>query len=252
MRVVRVGTSNDYAGVVPQEQRGWHIASQMLSEAAGEPVETILKRAWPTAELASHIVRWLDEYDPDLVLLQVSNFWYGHESAPLWFERRLGRPGKYLADTGLRLGKKPWLADNRLGVAASRALVRVLPSATHFTVAQVVEAMESAIQRVVAREGPVLVVRGHDHWEKLPMSSRRANNRNIARNRAMSAAMRDLCARYRVPYAERPPVSRAEMRTMLAAAQFHNSVEGERISGEVDGRMMVAAWTAGRPTPRPR
>lgn len=242
MRVLRVGTSNDSSGSLPEEQRGWHIASTMLADASGEPVDTILKRAWPTAEFPEHVARWLDEFEPDVVVLQVSNFWYGHESVPLWLERKFGRAGAYLSDAGLRLGKRRWFADSRLAIASSRALVRVLPSATHFTVQQVAATMEAGMQKVLSREGPILVVRGNDHWAKLPMSTRRANNRNIQRNAAMSRAMRAICERHRTPYVERPTVSEAEMRKMLNDARWHNSADGERISGEVDGRAMVAAW----------
>ena len=246
MLVLRIGTSNDVAGGLPEEQRAWHIASRMLGEASGEPVETILKRAWPTAEIPEHVGRWMDEYHPDVVVLQVSNFWYGHESVPLWLERKFGRAGSYLADAGLKLGKHRWFADNRLAITMSRALVRVLPSATHFTVEQVAVAMEATMQKVLSREGPLLVVRGNDHWAKLPLSTRRSNNRNIARNAAMSRTMRVICERHHTPYVERPVVSEAEMRSMLNGARWHNSTAGERISGEVDGRAMVAAWNAAR------
>jgi hypothetical protein len=242
VHVLRVGTSNDFASDVPDEERGWHIASRMLAEASGLPVETVLKRAWPTAELADHVERWLGEYAPEMVVLHVNNFWYGHESAPLWFERKFGRAGNSMTSAGLRLGKTKLLADNRIGIATSRALTRVLPTATHFTVPQVARAMEAVIQRVLSKEGPLLVVRGNDHWERVPMSSKRANDRNIARNRAMSSAMSAVCERHHVPYVERPVVTEAEMRSQLSAARFHNSAEGERISGTVDGRAMVAAW----------
>jgi hypothetical protein len=66
----------------------------------------------------------------------------------------------------------------------------------------------------------------------------------------MSAVMQAVCARYRVAYVERPPVSVEELRTMLGTARFHNSAEGERISGEVDGRAMVGVWKAGTVPPR--
>ncbi len=246
MRVLRVGTSNDEAGNLPEEGRAWKIASDMFAASISEPVETVLKRAWPNESFPALIEQWMDEYHPDVVVLQVNNFWYGHESVPLWLERRFGRAGKKVAHAGFELSRKKWFADSRISVTTNRALVRTLPSATFFSVPVIAARMEAAMLKVLAHEGVVLLVRGNEHWAKLPMASRRANDRNIKRNNAMSSAMKALCHRLHVPYFQRPTVEEHEMKHFLNGAQWHNSAEGERLTGEFDGRAMIEAWTGTR------
>ena len=188
----------------------------------------------------------MGEYHPDVVVLQVNNFWYGHESVPLWFERRFGSAGKKFSDAAIELSRKKWFADSRASVATNRMLARVLPSATFFPVPMVAARMEGAMQKVLVHEGVVLLVRGNEHWAKLPMATRRANTRNATRNTEMSSAMRAVCGRLHVPYFQRPPVEEHEMKHFLNGAQWHNSAEGERLTGEFDGRAMIEAWTATR------
>jgi hypothetical protein len=242
--VLRIGTSNDSAGGLSDDQRSWWIAADTLTHATGQEVETILKRAWPTDALPEIVSSWMQELQPDIVHIHVSNFWYAHPSVPLWFERKFGRAGKKLTDAGLAVGKKKWMSDNRFAIAFTRALVNVLPSATHFSVQQVAEVLDASIQRALRHEGTVVLVRGNDHWEKIPMASARANAHNTARNAAMTAAMRAICERHRVPYVQLPTIRAADLATVLGPARWHNSPEGERQSGELDGAALVAAWRA--------
>jgi len=231
---------------LPEEQRGWAIAARMLEEATGSPVDTILKGSWPNREFPAVVGRWIEELEPDLVVLQVNNFWYGYESVPLWFERKFGRPGESMTRLGLKVGKSPIMNRNRWALAINRGVLRVLPGATHFTVPQVLECMEATIRKVLSNEGVVLLVRGNEHWEKLPMADARHNKRNTSRNKAMSAAMRSLCERLHVPYYERPPVAPEELEVMLGESRRHNNAEGERRTGLYDGEAMVAVWQEAR------
>ncbi|MGE3074978.1 MAG: hypothetical protein AB7N24_02515 [Dehalococcoidia bacterium] len=246
LRVLRVGNSNDLAGKLPDEARAWKIAADMFAAATGEPVETILKRAWPNEAFPGIVEGWMNEYRPDLVVLQVNNFWYGHASTPLWLERRFGRAGKAVGGTGLAISRKKWFVEGRVSVLASRALLRVLPSATFFPVEEVGERMEQAMRKVLAHEGVVLLVRGNERWAKLPMSTKRVNDRNLRLNEAMSSTMRTICDRLRVPYFQRPLVEEHELRDFLDDARWHNGEKGERVIGEYDGQAMIDAWKATR------
>lgn len=241
MRVLRIGTSNDDAGPVPETGRAWKIAERILAEATDEEVQTVLKRAWPSAELPALVDRWIAEFAPEFVVLQVNNFWYGHESTPLWLDRRLGRAGRTLGQAGAKVGRQTWVADNRWAQLVNRRVLAVLPKATHFSVLQVAECMEAVIRKVIAHEGVILLVRGNEDWVAMPMAGRRFNRRNRARNAAMSAAMRGICERLHVPYAQRPPIQASEMQTVNGAG-WHNNARAERETGEFDGRAMVAAW----------
>lgn len=248
MRVLRLGNSNDGAGPLPPEQRAWKVAERRLAEATGEPVETILKRAWPNDALPGLIERWMAELRPDMVVIQVNNFWFAHESAPLWFERHLGKPGHSFNRLGLKLGNASWLADSRWAQMVNRRVLTALPKATYFTIPEVVSAMEAAMRRALAHEGTILLVRGHESWAVMPMATPAFNRRNNARNTAMSIAMRTACERMRVPYYQRPVLQPGEVQT-LNGAGFHNNAEGERRLGEFDGEAMLDAWRSAHALP---
>jgi hypothetical protein len=239
--VLRCGTSNDRAGAVPLEQRGWKLAEKEVSLAIGEPVETVLKGAWPDHRFPDLIDRWMTELQPDMVVLQVNNFWYGHESAPLWFERRFGRAGKPLNRVGQKVRTSPWFSDNRWAQMFNRRVLAVLPKATHFSIPEVTACMERAMRRILAHEGTVLLVRGNEDWAVMPMATRGFNRRNAARNASMSASMRELCEQLRVPYFQRPRQAAGDELTQNNAG-FHNSPEAERQMGAFDSAAMASAW----------
>src|SRR6185437_9694022 len=121
-------------------------------------------------------------------------------SVPLWFERHLGRAGRSLSDAVQRLSKSSGFSDNRWLQMANRRLVSLLPKATHFTTEEVALCLEAAIRKVLSHEGVLVLIRGNDDWAKMPFATRGFNRRNAARNAAMSAALRDVCARLRVQY----------------------------------------------------
>ncbi len=239
MRILRIGTSNDDQTPVPEAQRGWKIAEQMLAEATGEPVETVLRRGWPNSKFGDRLEAWMEELQPDFVVIQVNNYWYGHESIPLWLHRRLGRVGDSVGSVGAKVGRWSWVADNRVAQLVNRRAPDVLPYATHFSVAEVASGMESALRRVLTHEGVLLLVRGNEDWH-IPTASARFNRRNRARNAAMSAAMREVCERLRVPYAQRPS-NPEEVRTVNNAG-FHSAPEEQQNAGAFDGESMIAAW----------
>lgn len=248
MRILRIATSNDDQTPVPEGQRAWKIAETMLAQAVGEPVETVLRRGWPNEKFPGRLEAWIEELEPDFVLIQVNNYWYGHESIPLWFDRRLGRAGRSLGSAGAKLGKWSWVADNRWAQLAIRRAPDFLPYATHFSIAEVASCMELALRKVLAHEGVILLVRGNEDWP-IPTASGRFNRRNHTRNLAMSAAMKDVCDRLRVPYAQRPSLTASEI-TTLNGAGFHSTADEQRKAGEFDGAAMIAAWRSAHPVAR--
>ncbi len=249
MRVLRLGTSNDDTPELPEEQRGWKIAERMLAESAGEPVDTVLKRAWPNEAFPAMVGRWMDEYEPDLVVLRINWFWYGYESIPLWFERRMGRFGRWLARIGIRVGESPGFADNRYAQFVRRSLTKVLPSTAYFTPAELAATLEAVLRRVVRNENVVVLVRGTDGWDWAPMYSdkqmRRQHLRGLEVRRRMEAICDELHVRF--IYTDRAR-SRDELETGLNSARWHNNADGERRAGEIDGQAMVTAWQESRVT----
>lgn len=94
IRILRLGNSDDTSPGIPDDQRAYALAAQVLEDAAGQPVETVVRTIWPDPELPGLIDEWLDRYKPDLVFLKVTWYWYGYESVPLRLERRLRWIGK--------------------------------------------------------------------------------------------------------------------------------------------------------------
>ena len=91
MRVLRLGNSEDRSPGIADSDRAWYIAGIVLAEACGESVETVVRPISPTRELPDLLDKWLDEYQPDLVLLKVTWYWYSYESVPRRIERLFGR-----------------------------------------------------------------------------------------------------------------------------------------------------------------
>src|SRR5437762_14075309 len=91
MRVLKLCTSDEFAGDLPDSARAYRIAENVIREKTGEGVETTLKAIWPDRALPGIVEGWLDRYSTDLVLLVVSGYWMTFESVPLRLEHRLGR-----------------------------------------------------------------------------------------------------------------------------------------------------------------
>ncbi len=95
MRILRLGTSDDILPTVAEHERGYRIVEQALAAETGETVETIIREAWPEPGLPEVLGRWLDRFEPDVVSLKVSSFWFTYESVP---ERlRIDHPRSHLA-----------------------------------------------------------------------------------------------------------------------------------------------------------
>ncbi len=247
MRMLRVGTSEDTEMDVPAGERGYQIAERLLAEAAGEPVETILKRGWPSAELPDIFDRWLDEYDPDIVFFKVNWFWYGYESLPLRFERGLGRVGKKLGETGVKVGKNPRMANSRTFQTGRRLLTRAVGGgATYFTPQEVVDVVETCMRRALAhREDILMVVRGPSGgWGHVPLRGKREQARSRARAGYITANLKAACDRMHVYYANRDRViPKEELKERLSPAWFRQTASGHQYMGREEGAALVEAWT---------
>jgi hypothetical protein len=129
VRFLRLTTSVDIYGNVPAEVRAPAVVERELSEAIGRPVQTTMKVIWPRESMAGIIRRWMGKYQPDLVLIVVTPFWFAFESVPLKLDRATGRGGRLsglLGKIGRRAGRKRKLAWN--------PLFRGLRSVAHRTV----------------------------------------------------------------------------------------------------------------------
>jgi len=243
MRVLRLGNSDDLTAGIPDESRAWRIAGELLAEAAGEPVETIVKPIWPEPELPGLVGGWLDEYEPDLVFLKVTWFWYGYESVPRRLERLLGPVfGKPLAKGGLAAAGNPRLAHNRAFKLGRRAAHRVIGGDTPFNSHHVLEVMEACIRRVVAKESIGLVVKGTGSARHDEGALSGFYDRFTERRHEVEGGIERLCKQLGVVYIGGAGARSHIDPDLLRGDGLHKGPRGHAHVGAQEGAAMVRGW----------
>ena len=199
MKILRLTNSYDTDPAIATDANKATLCDQILTQATGEPVETIARVVWPAPELPELIGKWLERYQPDLVYLVVSSYWFTYVSAPARVQRNFGPLGKPLSSAGLKLAGTPWLAHNAAFRLARRATLGAIGGTTWFTPEEVNESMETCIRLILAHEGTALAVRG----PRTPHSSE-GSAKSIRwaedRRRAVHVRTKGLCAQLHVPY----------------------------------------------------
>jgi hypothetical protein len=160
MKVLFLGNSADSQTDVPADGLYHEIVAREVEERTGEPVEMVLRRAWPNEKFASVVERWVAEERPDVVYLSVIAFWYCYESVPLRVERLGGPVGKPLRDAGLRASKVSWFANNPVFHGARKATTRLVGGDTFFSEREVIENVATALRAVLLDESLAVAVRG--------------------------------------------------------------------------------------------
>lgn len=87
---------------------------------------------WPDERLPALVERWVDEFQPDLVLFVVNPFWMSYKSTPLRLQRRFGTIGRLLGKAGIAAAEVPWLAYTPPFKLARRAALGVLGGDYYF------------------------------------------------------------------------------------------------------------------------
>lgn len=241
MRILRLGTSDDILPTVAEHERGYRIVEQALAAETGETVETIIREAWPEPGLPEVLGRWLDRFEPDVVSLKVSSFWFTYESVPERL-RTLPLVGDRLAAAGLKTASTPWLGNSGAYDVARKAARRVLGSATYFTPDQVIEVIEACIHRIVRAERALVVVRGPLVAEVRGLPAR-LQERGEQRRRHVDRAIAHLCSDLHVHYTgcrEAPPFR--EVERWRGPDRLHQNNEGQRRVGIEEAEALLAAW----------
>lgn len=231
VKILQFGSSNDTVErFVAGEPRNLIIQREVEREL-GEPVTVVTKRIWPSDRFPDLVSRWLDEESPDIVTLPVIGYWFNFESVPLKLQRRFGRLGETLANSGRRSAEIPWLAHNVAYRTARNLAQRTIGGATHFTCNEVVACIGSCVREVVQREGIGLVVQGPYGGQHLSGTSRRGIAREEERRQRVNAGVRDVCARHHVTFIEHR-TNRREMGTAFSTIgdALHMDESGQRAS----------------------
>lgn len=244
MRVLRLGNSDDVSPGIPDAERNYHVAGAILAEAAGEPVETIARPIWPTADLPDLVAGWIDEYRPDFVFLKVTWFWYGYESVPRRIERLLGRAGRPLARASTAAAADPRFAHRRWFKLGRRVAHRIIGGDTPFDTALVIQRMETVIRRIAAHEDIVLLVKGTGGGRLNEEALEGYYERFTARRDEVEGAIERLCRQLHVAYVGTGARKSKEDRDIHGGDGVHKGARGSGAMGRQEGAAMAEAWTA--------
>lgn len=242
MKYLRFGSSNDGRAEVPAELRRAAIVEQRLSEALGEPVESVVRQAWPDERLPGLVARWMDEFRPDLVLLPVNSFSFNYESVPLKIERRLGPLGKPIAHLGWKAAETPAIAHRGAFHSARRLAQRTIGGATYFEPEQVLEVMAKCVRTIVQHEQAILIVKGSRGSRDFSVSDgarRRSEERRLTVHRGLQALCGELHVDYFGTDTPRYAEAGAEPGSMIGD-RFHYDATGHRSSADRQLEMVVS------------
>lgn len=230
MKILRITNSND---VTPgaTTSRPARIA-RALEEHFGEPVEMVVKTAWPNERMPAIVSKWLDEERPDVVWLGINPFWFNYPSVPLRLRRKLGRPGSWLARLGLDAAANPVIGPSRPFRAARNLLLRTIGGDYYFEPEDVLSRVEASIRRILRREGLVLAVWGpfgRSRWSVTRAQASAEQQRQATVARALERLARDLHFAYA---GAGSPVSLTGETPQLAPDGFHfgGSYEAESVA----------------------
>ena len=198
MRILFLVNSNEF---VPNPDGSPLRAELVQSELASEfqDVEVVAKAAWPTSKLPGVLGGWIEEHRPDIVYINVAEYWSLYESVPLRVQRVFGKLGSPFAKLGLKAADTPWVAHNRFFRTSQRIAQRVIGGDPHFSTDEVVERVMACAHVALRREGTVVVVdgqRGRRKFASTRRSLRRMERRRLEVHRRLQAE----CGRLHVTY----------------------------------------------------
>jgi hypothetical protein len=241
MKVLFLGNSSEVYGDVGESERRTALAGAALEDAFGEPVEMIVRRIWPSPALPVTIEKWMKEFEPDLVYLNVISFWFNFESVPLKLERRFGRLAKPLRQAGVRASQMPWLGHTGAFHWLRTQSQRAIGGATFFEPSQVISVMTDCARTIVRHEDVVLLVKGPRGQGTYNGLHSRAWAEE--RRRRVHSALKRLCADLHVEYvgAELPRYLTEPSRDLLGD-RLHTGSEGHARSGQEIADLLRGAW----------
>lgn len=240
MQILWLSNSNDDTsrpGIRAGRRRPELMASA-LAAAVGEPVDVVVKPIWPAEALPGIVERRMAEVRPDVVWLNVPNYWINYESTPLRLKRWLGPFGTRIAGAGFRTADR--LGEHRMFRWARTLLQITIGGDTHFTPQQVLERVSECARVILRDESVVLVIEGPRDRQRF-YGKGRARQRMERRRLWLHGELRDLAGRMHCTYhgSERP--LREEIALSRMPDAFHMDAGGHAVSSEMDFRVLLEA-----------
>lgn len=244
MRLLKLCTSDEFAGDIPPERRAGAISARVLEANLDAPCELKSRVIWPDAALPDLVDRWVADFQPDLVLFVVNAFWVSYKSTPLRLQRRLGAVGRLLGRAGIAAADTPWLANMPPFRFARRVALRVIGGDYYFEPEEIIALTERCAHRVLARESVVLLVRGP--LDALTYHGRAADRSEAEQRRLRThEGLRALCARLHVAYTGADvSLGDVEGTDRFERDMVHTGEAAHESRGLREGAALLEAWRA--------
>lgn len=251
MRVLRLGNSVDAISTVPDEGRAYRLVERMFSERTGETLETIFRRIEPRPTMARIMDRWMAEFEPDIALIIINQFWYGYASAPKKMQA-MGGAGKLVARAGFKAAAIPWVSHNPVFRLARRTARRTVGASYIYEPVQVVESMKACITLLREKYAQVPLGVWSENAAVLHGDDKRLGRELLARRNAVHGPLRDFCASRDVPHylLDKPPQP-VDFRELRDVDHIHLNAAGHQYVADTQIDLVVelaARATSAGPT----
>jgi hypothetical protein len=240
VRVLRLGSSLDFSGELPPGTRAWEVAERRLSQAIDRPVTTTVKPVWPGARVPKLLESWLDELQPDIVLVVISSYWVETEVIANRV-RRLPRLGQRIEKVSKQAATKPALADSRAYLLGRRVLLRTIGGAVNFTPAQLEEHVEAWLRVILRKESVAAAVAGTP-FSPDTLATKRAQHRATVRKDELRSRLQALAGRLDIPCHTPPHAADAFDPKLRLSDRVHFNPAAHARMGEIDAAAMLQAW----------
>ena len=244
MKVLILGNSNDTGAWVKPEEKRHNAIGARLAEEFGVPVEVTVRNCWPNERMVDYVARNLDEVQPDLVFLNITQFPFSYESTPLRVKRVLGKVGQPVGDAGFRIAESKRWSHNAVFRTLRSWAQATIGGDTHFTPAEARERYAELIRLLLRREGTVVAVKGPLGRNKTGIT-RRERLRRERRRQEVHTHLKALCGQLHVPYygSDEPYwVVRPAPKGTKAGDGTHANAAGHVHLSEDHYRYMRDAW----------
>jgi hypothetical protein len=251
MKVLWLCNSNDDTRR-PGVEKGLRRPEVMVARLAadlGEPVDLVVKPAMPSPEFPAIVARRMEEEAPDVVWLNVANYWINYESTPLKVKRWLGRLGEGPARVGFKVADR--FAEHRSYRGLRQLIQRTIGGDPRFTPAEVLASVEAAARQVIRDESRILIIEGPRDRVRF-YGAGRAASRMERRRQWLHRELRDLAGSMHCAYYGSDEPLRRQLRNLsLGKDAFHMDSRGHAASAEFDYEALRNAVLAGRGEPAP-
>jgi hypothetical protein len=134
-------------------------SSWELKAAIGEPVEVVTKGFWPSARIPGLVAQWLDEEQPDLLLITATAYPFAYPLVPLRVAGLLGPLGSPVRRAGVGAANTPWIAHNQVFRGLRRFAQLTIGGAYYLSVEEVIANTSEAVRVAVRHEDVVVVLK---------------------------------------------------------------------------------------------